>query len=59
MKIEGRGSTLTVRLKQINVAVLFVADLERSKAFCRDTLGVPMKFGDEASAGFDFDHPSY
>lgn len=50
---------MTVRLKQINVAVLFVADLERSKAFCRDTLGVPMKFGDEASAGFDFDHPSY
>lgn len=46
---------MTMKLKQINVAVLFVADLERSKAFYRDTLGVPLKFGDETSAGFDFD----
>jgi catechol 2,3-dioxygenase-like lactoylglutathione lyase family enzyme len=46
---------VTVKLKQVNVAVLFVTDLERSKAFYRDTLGIPMKFADDASAGFDFD----
>lgn len=46
---------MTVHLKQINVVVLFVADLEISKAFYRDTLGIPMKFGDETSSGFDFD----
>ena len=46
---------MAAKLKQVNVAVLFVADLERSKAFYRDTLGVPLKFEDKTSAGFDFD----
>ncbi len=44
-----------MKLKQINVAVLFVTDLERSKTFYRDTLGVPMSFDDAESAGFNFD----
>lgn len=46
---------MTVKLKRIDVVVLFVADLDRAKAFYRDTLGLRIKFEDEASAGFDFD----
>jgi catechol 2,3-dioxygenase-like lactoylglutathione lyase family enzyme len=49
-----KDETVTLSLKQIDVAVLFVADLKRSKTFYRDTLGIPMKFEDEASAAFDF-----
>jgi lactoylglutathione lyase len=40
-------------LKRIDVVVLFVADLARAKAFYRDTLGLGIKFEDQASAGFD------
>jgi lactoylglutathione lyase len=43
-----------MKLKRIDPVVLFVADLERSKAFYQDTLGMPIKFDDEASAAFDF-----
>lgn len=46
---------MTAKLKQINVAVLFVADLERSKTFYGEVLGIPMQFDDDTSAGFDFD----
>jgi lactoylglutathione lyase len=46
---------MNTMLKKINVVVLFVADLERAKAFYRDTLGMKLKFGDPTSAGFDFD----
>lgn len=46
---------MNTKLKRIDVVVLFVADLERAKAFYRDTLGMTMKFEDQASAGFDFD----
>ncbi len=45
---------MSFRLKQISVVVLFVSDLERSLRFYRDTLGVPVKFSDEASVGCDF-----
>jgi hypothetical protein len=40
-KERGEVPAMTQRLKHINVAVLFVADLERSKAFYPDTLGDP------------------
>jgi catechol 2,3-dioxygenase-like lactoylglutathione lyase family enzyme len=46
---------MSVTLKRIDVVVLFVADLDRAKAFYRDTLGLRMKFEDQVSAGFDFD----
>jgi catechol 2,3-dioxygenase-like lactoylglutathione lyase family enzyme len=42
-------------LKRIDVVALFVAELDRAKAFYRDTLGLRMKFEDDASAGFDLD----
>jgi catechol 2,3-dioxygenase-like lactoylglutathione lyase family enzyme len=45
----------STNLKKISVVVLFVADIERSIAFYRDTLGIPLKFRDDASAAFDFD----
>jgi catechol 2,3-dioxygenase-like lactoylglutathione lyase family enzyme len=39
-------------LKRIDVVVLFVENLERSKAFYRDVLGLQMKHEDEESAFF-------
>jgi catechol 2,3-dioxygenase-like lactoylglutathione lyase family enzyme len=36
--------------------VLFVADLDRAKAFYRDTFGMKMEFEDQASAGFEFEN---
>jgi catechol 2,3-dioxygenase-like lactoylglutathione lyase family enzyme len=42
-------------LKRLDVVVLFVADLERAKAFYRDTLEMKIKFEDPTSAAFDFD----
>jgi lactoylglutathione lyase len=47
---------LKMTLKRIDVVVLFVADLERAKAFYRDTLGLATKFEDDVSAGFDLDN---
>jgi lactoylglutathione lyase len=47
---------MTVTLKRIDAAVLFVADLNRAKTFYRDTLGLHMNFEDDASAAFDFDN---
>jgi lactoylglutathione lyase len=47
---------MSVKLKRIDAAVLFVTDLERAKAFYRDTLGLGMNFEDQVSAGFDFDN---
>ena len=44
-----------MKLKRIDVVVLFVGDLERAKAFYGDTLGMSKTFEDEVSAGFDFD----
>src|SRR5450759_2963842 len=46
---------MSVTLKRIDVVVLVVADLDRAKAFYRDTLGLRIKFEDQVSAGFDFD----
>jgi catechol 2,3-dioxygenase-like lactoylglutathione lyase family enzyme len=43
---------MSVGLKRIDVVVLFVADLERSKAFYRDTVSLPMAQEDENSAFF-------
>jgi lactoylglutathione lyase len=40
-------------LKGINVAVLFVADLDRARTFYRDTLGLQVTFEDESSAYFE------
>ncbi len=39
-------------LRGIDVVVLFVADLNRSKAFYRETLGLPMRHEDQNSAFF-------
>jgi catechol 2,3-dioxygenase-like lactoylglutathione lyase family enzyme len=46
---------MSVKLKRIDVVVLFVADLQRAKTFYGDTLGLALTFEDEVSAGFDFD----
>jgi catechol 2,3-dioxygenase-like lactoylglutathione lyase family enzyme len=45
-------------LKRIDVAVLFVADLERSKVFYQGTLGLPLTFKDPASAFFQMEGAS-
>lgn len=42
-------------LKGIDVAVLFVTDLERSKGFYRDTLGIPLQFEDPNSSMFQLE----
>jgi lactoylglutathione lyase len=42
-------------LKRIDVAVLFVADLNRAKAFYQDTIGLGLAFEDEASAAFNLE----
>jgi catechol 2,3-dioxygenase-like lactoylglutathione lyase family enzyme len=47
---------MTVTLKRIDAAVLFVADLNRAKTFYGDTLGLHMNFEDDVSAAFDFDN---
>jgi catechol 2,3-dioxygenase-like lactoylglutathione lyase family enzyme len=49
---------VSVALKRIDVVVLFVADLERSKSFYRDTLGLRMAHEDENSAVFELEGAS-
>jgi lactoylglutathione lyase len=49
---------MSVTLKRIDVVVLFVADLDRAKAFYRDTLGLQMKLEDQDSAFFDLEGTS-
>lgn len=46
---------MNMKLKQINVVVLFVADLDRAKAFYRDTLGLGIKFEDQDSAALELE----
>jgi lactoylglutathione lyase len=46
---------VNMKLKQINVVVLFVADLDRAKAFYRDTLGLGIKFEDQDSAALELE----
>ncbi|HEY8685821.1 MAG TPA: VOC family protein [Chloroflexota bacterium] len=46
---------MSMKLKRIDVAVLFVGDLDRAKTFYGDTLGMKLTFEDDVSAGFDFD----
>lgn len=41
------------QITKIDVAVLFVSDVERSKVFYQETLGLTMKFADDTNAGFD------
>jgi lactoylglutathione lyase len=45
-----------IKLKKMDVVVLFVADLQRAKVFYGDTLGLALSFEDEVSAGFNFDN---
>ncbi|HLJ67270.1 MAG TPA: VOC family protein [Chloroflexota bacterium] len=42
-------------MKRIELALLFVADLERSKAFYQDTLGLSLTFEDAYSAFFQME----
>ncbi len=42
-------------LKRLDVAVLFVTDLERAKSFYQNTLGLTFKFEDPTSVAFDLD----
>ena len=49
---------MAVTLKRIDVVVLFVADLERAKAFYQDTLGFALKFEDPDSAYFEMEGAS-
>ncbi len=44
---------MSVKLQRINAVVLFVTDLERTKAFYRDTLEMNMTFEDEVGCGFE------
>jgi lactoylglutathione lyase len=39
-------------IKNVGAIILFVADLERSKVFYRELLGLSVEFEDEDSAGF-------
>lgn len=43
------------KLKRINVVVLFVSDLDRTKAFYQDTLGLSLNGEDEKSSVFEFE----
>jgi|SRR5947209_2783078 len=47
--------SMGVKLKRINVVVLFVSDLDRSKTFYRDTLGFEVTFEDEAGVYFELE----
>jgi catechol 2,3-dioxygenase-like lactoylglutathione lyase family enzyme len=49
---------VSVSLKRIDLAVLFVTDLDRAKAFYRDTLGMQVTFEDQASAFFELEGAS-
>ena len=49
---------MSVTLKRIDVVVLFVADLNRSKVFYRDILDLELKFEDESSAFFELETTS-
>jgi catechol 2,3-dioxygenase-like lactoylglutathione lyase family enzyme len=42
-------------LKRLDVAVLFVADLQRAKSFYQDTLGLAVHFEDDSSVAFNLD----
>jgi catechol 2,3-dioxygenase-like lactoylglutathione lyase family enzyme len=42
-----------MKLKRIDVVVLFVADLDRAKAFYQDTLGLTITFEDPSSAFYE------
>ncbi len=46
---------MSLKLKRIDVVVLFVTDLDRAKSFYRDVLGLGIQFEDEASVGFEFE----
>ncbi len=43
---------MSAKLKDIDVVVLFVSDLDRAKAFYQDTLGLPKTHEDQSSAIF-------
>ena len=49
---------MPVTLKKIDLAVLFVANLERSKAFYANTLGFGLTFEDPSSAYFEMEGAS-
>lgn len=49
---------MSMALNRIDVAVLFVADLERAMAFYRDTLELPLTFSDASSAYFEMEGAS-
>ena len=49
---------MAVSLNRVELALLFVTDLERSKAFYRDTLGFPLAFEDPVSAFFQMEGTS-
>ena len=47
---------MNMTLKRIDVVVLFVEDLDRAKAFYRDTLGLQIQFEDEFSTNFKLEN---
>jgi catechol 2,3-dioxygenase-like lactoylglutathione lyase family enzyme len=49
---------MAVTVKRIDLVVLFVADLERARAFYQDTLGLALKFEDKDSAYFELEGAS-
>lgn len=49
---------MTVTLKHINLAVLFVSDLGRARTFYQDTLGFALTFEDSSSAYFELEGAS-
>jgi catechol 2,3-dioxygenase-like lactoylglutathione lyase family enzyme len=48
-------SVISVQIKAINVAVLFVEDMKKSTEFYRDLLGMKVNFDAPDSGGFDLE----
>ena len=49
-----RGSQVSAWLKNVDVITLFVEDLQRTKQFYQDVLGLPLGFENHNSAVFNF-----
>ena len=56
--MDEESPIMSVKLKRIDVVVLFVADLDRAKRFYRDILGMPIQQQDESSAYFELEKTS-
>jgi catechol 2,3-dioxygenase-like lactoylglutathione lyase family enzyme len=53
--VKQRSFIVNPLLTRLDVAVLFVADLQRGKSFYQDTLGLKVHFEDDTSVAFNLD----